>query len=123
MSRESYQIRFENDKKNKLIYAIAIDFVGYLSYVIPGVAEVSDIFWAPIAAILVFFLYKFKPKLAIIGALGIMIEEFIPFVDFIPTAFLLWILIYVMDKSETLELYKQLEEDDLEIVEDDDDSE
>ncbi len=118
MSKESYEIKFENDKKSKKIYAIAIDFVGYLSYVIPGVAEVSDIFWAPVAAVLVFLLYKFKPRLAFLGALGILVEEFIPFVDFIPTAFLVWLLLYVVDKRETIELYRLLEENDLQIVED-----
>ena len=118
MSNESYQVKFENDKKSKMIYAIAIDSVGYLSYVIPGIAEVSDIFWAPVAAVLVFILYKFKPKLAFIGALGILVEEFMPFIDFIPTALLLYLLIYVINKENTIELYRLLEEDDLQIVED-----
>jgi len=118
MSKEYYQIKFENDKKSKKIYAIAIDFIGYLSYVIPGLAEISDIFWAPVAAVLVFILYKFKPKLAFLGALGILIEEFVPFFDFIPTAFLLWLLIYVIDKEDTIEVYRLLEENDLQIVDD-----
>ncbi len=52
------------------------------------------------------------------GALGILVEELIPFVDFIPTALLLWLLIYVIDKKDTIELYRLLEEDDLQIVED-----
>ncbi|WP_240838463.1 hypothetical protein [Acidaminobacter sp. JC074] len=118
MAKESYEIKFEKDKKSKRIYAIAIDAIGYLSYVIPGVAEVSDIIWAPVAAGLVFILYKFRPKLALLGALGILVEEFVPFIDFIPTTLLLWLLIYVIDKEDTIEIYRQLEENDLEIVDD-----
>lgn len=118
MSKESYEIKFENDKKSKMIYALAIDSIGYISYLIPGIAELTDIFWAPVAAVLVFLLYKFKLKLAFLGALAILVEELIPFVDFIPTALLLWLLIYVFEKKDTIELYRLLEEDDLQIVDD-----
>lgn len=118
MSKESFQVKFEKDQKNKMLYALAIDTVGYFSYLIPGIAEISDIFWAPLAAILVFMLYRIRPKLALIGAIGILVEEFTPFIDFIPTAVLLWLLIYVIEKKYTLELYRLSEEDDLTIIED-----
>jgi len=120
MSKETYILNFEKDRKSKMIYAFAIDLVGYFSYLIPSVAEISDLFWAPVAAVLIFLLYRIKPRLAFIGALGALVEEFLPFFDFIPTAMLLWILIYVIDQKETIELYRKKEEDELVVLEDED---
>lgn len=69
----------------KLGLSIFIDLVGVVSYSIPGLAETTDIVWAPISGLLIFFMYG-----AIPGFIGFA-EEALPGTDFIPTATLTWI--------------------------------
>ena len=71
----------------KLIGSLAIDAVGIASYLIPGLAELSDTAWAPISGFLIFTMYGNGP-LAILG-FG---EEILPGTDIIPTATIAWIL-------------------------------
>ena len=41
----------------KLLLCLFLDFVGVLSYLVPGIAEMCDVFWAPFAGYLVFYLF------------------------------------------------------------------
>ena len=36
----------------KLILGLFFDFIGILSYIIPGIAEILDVTWAPISGVL-----------------------------------------------------------------------
>jgi len=119
MSKEKHVFLFEKEKKEKFVYALLIDCIGYFSYIVPGLAEITDLFWAPLSAVLVFSLFRINPKLAIIGGISVLIEEFTPGFDFIPTALLIWTFIYVINRRETIQLYFKKEESKLEIIDDD----
>lgn len=71
-----------------LLACILLDLVGMLSYLIPALAEFSDIYWAPISAFI--FYIMFGGRVGKIGAVLNFLEEIIPFTDFIPTFTIAW---------------------------------
>ncbi|RXR16304.1 hypothetical protein EQG63_11825 [Flavobacterium amnicola] len=82
---------------SKLILGLLFDFIGILSYIIPGIAETVDVIWAPISGVLLVAMYKGTiGKVA--GVIGTL-EELIPFTDFIPTFTLTWLYEYFQDKK------------------------
>jgi hypothetical protein len=76
-------------KRNSLIVCLIMDFVGYLSFTLPVLGELTDLVWAPFSA-LVFYLL-FGGKKGAIGAVFNFVEELSPGLDFIPTFTLMWI--------------------------------
>lgn len=84
----------KSDKTSKLILSLLFDGIGMLSYIVPVFAEVTDLVWAPISAILLMVMFKGTAgKLA--GVFG-FIEELLPFVDVIPTFTITWFYTYVI---------------------------
>ena len=84
----------KSDKTSKLILSLLFDGIGMLSYIVPVFAEVTDLVWAPISAILLMVMFKGSAgKLA--GVFG-FIEELLPFVDVIPTFTITWFYTYVI---------------------------
>ncbi|TDH73476.1 uncharacterized protein CCR75_003081 [Bremia lactucae] len=71
----------------KLVASLAIDFLGNATFVVPGLGEVIDVLWAPVSSKMVDALYKESSPRAKYVAL---MEELLPFTDFIPTAKLAW---------------------------------
>jgi hypothetical protein len=87
-----------SNKTTKLILGILFDFIGMLSYLIPGIAETLDVVWAPISGFLLVAMYKgYIGKVA--GVIGFL-EEIIPFTDVIPTFTLTWIYQYIFKKED-----------------------
>lgn len=86
-----------SSKKSKLILSLIFDAIGMLSYVVPVLAEVTDIVWAPVAGLLLTAMFKGTTG-KIAGIVG-FIEEAIPGLDFIPTFTLTWIYTYVIKKE------------------------
>ena len=87
-----------SNKTTKLILGILFDFIGMLSYLIPGIAETLDVVWAPISGFLLVAMYKgYTGKVA--GVIGFL-EEIIPFTDVIPTFTLTWIYQYIFKKED-----------------------
>ncbi|RBA28854.1 hypothetical protein [Flavobacterium tibetense] len=87
-----------SNKTAKLILGILFDFIGMLSYLIPGIAETLDIVWAPISGFLLVAMYKgYTGKVA--GIIGFL-EEILPFTDVIPTFTLTWIYQYIFKKED-----------------------
>jgi hypothetical protein len=85
-------------KTAKLILGILFDFIGMLSYKIPGIAETLDVVWAPISGFLLVVMYKgYTGKVS--GIIGFL-EEIIPFTDVIPTFTLTWIYQYIFKKED-----------------------
>ena len=81
------------NKYQKLALSLLFDAIGYLSFIIPGVTEMSDVVWAPVSAYLMIKMYKGnKGKVA---AAAVFIEEAMPFMDVIPTFTLMWLNRYV----------------------------
>ena len=55
------ELKKTNDTKIiKLVAALFIDGMGLLSYLIPGIGEMFDAVWAPISAILVYYMFGRK---------------------------------------------------------------
>eukprot|EP00638_Chattonella_subsalsa_P011395 CAMPEP_0117787206 /NCGR_PEP_ID=MMETSP0948-20121206/6263_1 /TAXON_ID=44440 /ORGANISM="Chattonella subsalsa, Strain CCMP2191" /LENGTH=269 /DNA_ID=CAMNT_0005616303 /DNA_START=1 /DNA_END=810 /DNA_ORIENTATION=+ len=65
----------------KAIICITIDLIGDSSFLLPGVGEVGDVVWGPIAALLLQAMFG---SAIVSGAT--LIKELLPFTDFIPTA-------------------------------------
>ncbi len=76
--------------KPNLLLCLFFDFVGCATYLIPGLGEISDVFWAPLSAFI--FYSMFKKKLGIYGAVISYSEEVLPWTDFIPTFTLAWFI-------------------------------
>ncbi len=69
---------------------IAMDLIGMASYIFPLFAEISDIVWAPISAII--FNKLFGGRLGMIGGVLNFLEEIIPFTDIIPSFTIAWFI-------------------------------
>ena len=69
-----------------LLFSLAIDGVGCLSYALPGIGEAADVVWAPASA----FAIRYVSGASILWAVTGFVEEVLPFVDIIPTATLVW---------------------------------
>lgn len=91
------QIKFQKEKKQKLILALVFDTIGMISYLAPVFGEVFDFIWAPISGILL--LLMFKGTAGKISALIGTFEELIPFTDIIPTFTLTWFYTYIINKE------------------------
>ena len=85
-------------KYKKLFLGILFDALGYVSFIIPGFGEFSDIICAPVSAYLMTKMHK-----GIIGKIaGVVtfIEEILPVFDVIPTFTLTCIYTQVIKKME-----------------------
>ncbi len=92
--------RFNKVKQKTLIYALIIDLLGMVSYLIPAAGEIVDFIWAPISGMLIYFL--FRKSLGIVGGSVGFIEELMPQTDIIPTATILWFIRFVFNKKKIL---------------------
>ena len=86
------------NKYKILLLSILFDAVGYLSFLIPGIGEFTDIVWAPVSGYLMTKLYKGKPG-KIAGVVSV-IEEALPGFDVIPTFTLMWLYTYVFKAKD-----------------------
>lgn len=87
-------------KLGKLILSIIFDFIGMLSYIFPGIAETTDIIWAPISGLLLVAMYKGTTG-KVAGIIGTL-EELLPFTDIIPTFTITWFYENYMNSKKTL---------------------
>lgn len=67
-----------------------MDVIGYATFAIPVIGEISDIVWAPISALL--FYLSFGGWRGGAGALINFVEEVLPGTDFIPVFTIAWLL-------------------------------
>ena len=86
------------NKYLKLLLSLLLDGIGYISFIIPGIGEFSDILWAPLSGYIMTKLYKGKSGK--IGGIFTFIEEALPFADVIPTFTIMWFYTYII-KSAT----------------------
>ena len=75
-----------------LSFCLAMDAIGGVTYVLPGVGELGDIIWAPISAII--FYKTFGGWKGAFGGVFNFIEEILPGTDFIPSFSIMWFLKY-----------------------------
>lgn len=87
--------------KNKyvlLFLSLVFDAMGMLTFAVPVLGESFDVIWAPIAAFLIFKMYKgTEGKIA--GAVT-FIEEAMPGLDIIPTFTITWIYMFLIKKKQ-----------------------
>ncbi|HYJ37289.1 MAG TPA: hypothetical protein VEV87_01685 [Chitinophagaceae bacterium] len=77
-----------NKRQPSLIFCLAMDFMGYVTYALPFFGEFADVFWAPVSG-LIFFITFGGWKGAMGGLFG-MVEELLPGTDFIPSFTIMW---------------------------------
>jgi len=81
-------------KKNFLpsIYlCFFLDILGFASYLLPVLGEAEDIVWAPLSAVIFYFLFG-KKKLGILGGVFSFLEQLSPGLDFIPAFTIAWFI-------------------------------
>ncbi|MFV0541632.1 MAG: hypothetical protein ACK5MZ_10440 [Aestuariibaculum sp.] len=89
------------NKYKKLLLGLLFDAIGYVSFIIPGFGEFSDIIWAPLSGWLMTKLYKGKAgKVAGVIAFA---EEALPGVDVIPTFTLMWVYTYLIKREKYID--------------------
>lgn len=82
-----------------LLLGLLFDALGFVSFIIPGVGEFSDIIWAPVSAWLMTKLYA--GKAGKIAGVITFVEEALPGFDVIPTFTLMWIYTFVIKKQKS----------------------
>jgi len=87
------------NKYKKFVLSLIFDALGYVSFVIPGIGEFSDIIWAPLSAWLMVKLYK--GNTGKIAAAISFVEEALPIADIIPTFTLTWLYTYVISNKKS----------------------
>ncbi len=85
-------------KYGKLVLGIIFDALGYVSFIIPGIGEFTDVIWAPVSGWLMTRMYKGR-KGQIAGAVAFL-EEALPGIDIIPSFTLMWIYTYLISGKE-----------------------
>jgi hypothetical protein len=87
-------------KYQVLLLSLLFDALGFVSFIIPGVGEFSDIIWAPVSAWLMTKLYKGREGK--IAGLISLVEEALPIADVIPTFTLMWLYTYVFKSNKSV---------------------
>lgn len=81
------------NKYKLLLASIALDGIGMLSYLIPGIGAFSDIIWAPLSGWIMTRMYK--GTAGQVGGVIAFIEELMPGLDIVPTFTLMWLYTFV----------------------------
>jgi hypothetical protein len=90
-------------KYKKLLLSLLLDVIGMLSFVVPGIGELTDVIWAPLSAYIILKMYKGTfAKVASLISFG----EEIGFIgtDILPTFTLAWMYEnYIQKKKPKLQ--------------------
>lgn len=84
----------QEDKYKNLLLGLLFDAIGMSSLLIPGLGDLLDVFWAPLAGWLMTRMYKGRVGQA--AGVITFVEELIPGLDVIPTFTLTWIYTYLL---------------------------
>lgn len=80
--------------------SVLVDAVGMATYLLPGLGEIADIGWAPIAAAINYML--FRGRVGIIGGAFTFVEELLPGVDLIPSTTINWMYKFAVNNDKSL---------------------
>jgi hypothetical protein len=86
---DTANIQIMTKQTPSLLLCIFMDAIGYASFAIPGLGEISDVVFAPISAII--FYKMFGGWKGAFGGIFNFAEEILPFTDFIPTFTIMWV--------------------------------
>ncbi|MBK9452244.1 MAG: hypothetical protein IPN95_23045 [Bacteroidetes bacterium] len=92
---------YQREKTNKLLLSILMDAIGMSTFLIPGIAEIADLAWAPIAAVTNFLMFRGTTGIA--GGAGTFLEELLPGTDWIPSFTITWGMKYIVRENQTME--------------------
>ena len=81
-----FAVYIRNSFLLKLIACMAVDVIGFSSYLLPMLGEAADLGWAPTQAFFLWFMFG-SIRTAGIG----LFEELGPGTDFVPTATIAWV--------------------------------
>ena len=70
---------------------LLLDLMGMVSYLLPVIGETEDVLWAPLSAVIFYFLFG-KKKFGLLGGVFSFLEEISPGFDFIPTFTIAWLI-------------------------------
>jgi len=70
-------------KQPSLLFCVAMDLIGIMTYAIPVFGEFADTLWAPVSGFI--FYRTFGGRKGMIGGAFAFLEEILPGMDFIPT--------------------------------------
>jgi len=87
-----------SSKKRDLLLGLFFDVIGMLSFSIPLIGEFSDVIWAPVAGFLMTWMYK--GRVGRVAGIFTLVEELLPFTDFIPSFTLTWVYTYILMKKK-----------------------
>ncbi len=82
-------------KNVSLLTCLLMDLAGLLTYAVPLLGEYGDVIWAPLSAYVFYKMFK-NP----LGATLNLLEEALPFLDFIPT----FTIFYFLQKDKNKKL-------------------
>ncbi|BFP42965.1 hypothetical protein FGF1_38100 [Flavobacteriaceae bacterium GF1] len=84
-----------SDKRTRnLVLGLLFDGIGMSSLLIPGLGDILDVIWAPLAGWLMTRMYKGNVGKA--AGVVTFIEEIVPGLDVIPTFTIMWIYTYFL---------------------------
>ncbi len=86
-----------NNKTRDLIFSLALDAIGMLSFSIPFIGEFADVVWAPISGFIMVWMYK--GTFGKVAGIVSFVEELLPGTDLIPSFTLMWFYTYFIKKS------------------------
>lgn len=85
----------KKDKRlRNLLLGLLFDAIGMASYLLPGLGDLLDVIWAPLAGWLMTRMYK--SKVGQIAGIVTFVEELIPWVDVVPTFTIMWVYEYLI---------------------------
>ena len=89
----------KDDKKTRnLLLGLLFDAIGMASLLFPGLGDVLDLIWAPLAGWLMTRMYKGKAGQA--AGIVTFIEELVPGLDVVPTFTIMWVYTYFLAKRK-----------------------
>ncbi len=95
---ETNSREIKSHKMTKLVLGIIFDGIGMLSYAIPVFAEIIDVVWAPISALILTKMYK--GTVGKVAGIFEFVEEILPETDIIPTFTITWFYVYIIKKGK-----------------------
>lgn len=99
MEKEQLLKSFKRGKYWRLAASVVMDLLGMATFLVPGIAEVADLVWAPLAGIVHVLMFRSWP--GAIGGAVTFFEEFLPATDWVPSFTLDWILHYFIREQNT----------------------
>ncbi|MFV0471366.1 MAG: hypothetical protein ACK5L7_04955 [Paludibacteraceae bacterium] len=72
-----------NTQLPNLTFCVIMDLLGMATYALPFTGEWGDMIWGPVSAMI--FYRSFRGMTGAVGSVVSLIEELVPFLDFVPT--------------------------------------